>query len=75
MRTIGANELIGKGALEDTLENGLAFHLLQMLVDLIGERDEEVEGVLLLAQVDLLAPHAKRLPERLGHIVLELALF
>ncbi len=75
MRTVFANKLIRENAFKDMLEHGLTVDLLQILVNLIGHWNEEVKSVLLLSHVDLLAPHAKRLPETLRYVVLELALF
>ena len=75
MRTVLANELIWEGAFEDVLKHGLFLDLFQMLVDLVGHWDKEIERVLLLTNIHFLAPHAERLPERLGQIVFQLALF
>ncbi len=73
MRTRLAHELIGELALEKRLEGPRLTPLLAYtLVDLIAERDEEVESVLLLAHIHLLAPHAKGAPKRARHVVLEL---
>ncbi len=53
VRAVLADELVGEGALEEALEDGLLVDLLQVLVDLVRHGNEEVEGVLLLADVDL----------------------
>ena len=75
MRTVFTNELIGKGTFEDMFENRITANLFQILIDLVSQGDKKVERVLLLAHINLLTPHAKRLPERLRYAVLELTLF
>ena len=47
---------------------------LQLLVNLVDEVAEEVEGVLLLSDIHRLAPQLEGLPEALWSIVLQLAL-
>ena len=44
---------------------------LELLVELVDEVAEEVEGVLLLPHVDRLAPQLELLPEDLRRVVLE----
>ena len=60
--------------LESGFQHLLLAIVLEMLVQLVSEDGEEVEGVLLLSDVDRLPPELEDAPEALRLVVLQLAL-
>ena len=72
MRTTLTDLLVRKDPLKLFGEDFLLLLRVEILVHLVNNLCEELEGVLLLPDVDRLAPQLEALPELLWHKILQL---
>ena len=70
--TLLADHLVAEDAAQDVVEELVALHLVQVLVDAVYQVGEELERVLLLAHVHRLAAQTQAAPKLVRHEVLQL---